>query len=307
VGPLNHDSPAAIRAVLERRGLGLKKRWGQNFLVNRGVRERIVGLLSAPAGGLAWEIGPGLGSMTGLLLDRGARVVAFEVDHGIARFLREEELAGREGFTLVEGDFLRTWREALAAHGVPAVVLGNLPYRSASLMIADLVTGGLRPARAVFTVQRELAERLTAAPGAKSYSSFTVLCGTCFSIEGRGDLKPGSFWPAPEVVSSIVEMRLPMPLGRPRELTGDALVAARRKTIRNIAGGIGPAEAGAGGGPRGRAGARPNVRGDRQMIAASPRRHRPVELLDTAASRGSLRRERHMEAGSPAIIFASAA
>ncbi len=168
MGSLNHDSPVEIRAVLERRGIGLKKRWGQNFLVNRGARERLVGLLDAPPGALAWEIGPGLGAMTGLLLDRGIRVVAFEVDHGIARFLREEELADREGFTLVEGDFLRTWRDALAAYGVPDVVLGNLPYRSASLMIADLVTGNLRPSRAVFTVQRELADRLTAAPGAKT-------------------------------------------------------------------------------------------------------------------------------------------
>ena len=238
MGTLNHDSPAQIRAVLERRGIGLKKRWGQNFLVNRGARERLIDLLDASPGSLAWEIGPGLGAMTGLLLDRGARVVAFEVDHGIARYLREEELTGREGLTLVEGDFLRTWRDALASLGVPEVVLGNLPYRSASLMIVELVTGGLRPARAVFTVQRELADRLTASPGAKTYSSFTVLCGSCFSIEGRGDLKPGSFWPAPEVVSSIVEMR-----PRADAPTGDelamlsrvtrALFAARRKTLRN--------------------------------------------------------------------------
>jgi 16S rRNA (adenine1518-N6/adenine1519-N6)-dimethyltransferase len=240
MGALNHDSATEIRAVLERRGIGLKKRWGQNFLVNRGARERIVDLMAATAGSLAWEIGPGLGSMTGMLLDRGARVVAFEVDHGIARFLREEELEGREGFTLVEGDFLRTWRDALAAHGVPEVILGNLPYRSASLMIVDMVTGGLRPSRAVFTVQRELADRLTAVPGVKSYSSFTVLCGTCFSIEGRGDLKPGSFWPAPEVVSSIVEMRPRVGAPTVAEVAmvsrvTRALFASRRKTIRNNA------------------------------------------------------------------------
>ncbi len=83
--------------------------------------------------------------MTGLLLARGVRVVAFEVDHGLAHFLVEEELAGIGGFTLVEGDFLRTWREALERHGPPETVLGNLPYRSASLMIAEMVTGGLRP------------------------------------------------------------------------------------------------------------------------------------------------------------------
>jgi 16S rRNA (adenine1518-N6/adenine1519-N6)-dimethyltransferase len=240
VGTLNHDSPAEIREVLARRGIGLKKRWGQNFLVNRGARERLVSLLDPRPGSLAWEIGPGLGAMTGLLLERGARVVAFEVDHGIARFLREEELVGLDGFTLVEGDFLRTWREALGRHGPPEVVLGNLPYRSASLMIAEMVTGGLRPNRSVFTVQRELAERLTAVPGTKSYSSFTVLCGSSFRIVGRGVLQPGSFWPAPEVVSSVVELlpREGAPSGPELEMLSRvtrALFAARRKTIRNNA------------------------------------------------------------------------
>ena len=238
MGSLNHDSPAEIRAVLERRSIGLKKRWGQNFLVNRGARERLVSLLDPPPGGLAWEIGPGLGAMTGLLLGRGARVVAFEVDHRISRFLLEEELAGAGDFTLVEGDFLRTWRGALEAHGLPDVVLGNLPYRSASLMIAEIVTGGLRPLRSIFTVQRELAERLTAVPRTKSYSSFSILCGSCFRILERGDLQPGSFWPAPEVVSSVIELR-PLegaPSGPELEMLSRvtrALFAARRKTIRN--------------------------------------------------------------------------
>jgi 16S rRNA (adenine1518-N6/adenine1519-N6)-dimethyltransferase len=240
VGTLNHDSPVEIREVLARRGIALKKRWGQNFLVNRGARERLVSLLDPRRGGLAWEIGPGLGAMTGLLLGRGARVVAFEVDHGIARFLREEELAGFSAFTLIEGDFLRTWREALEQYGQPEVVLGNLPYRSASLMIAEMVTGELRPGRSVFTVQRELAERLIAVPGTKSYSSFTILCGSCFRIVGRGDLQPGSFWPAPEVVSSVVELlpREDAPSGPELEMLSRvtrALFAARRKTIRNNA------------------------------------------------------------------------
>jgi 16S rRNA (adenine1518-N6/adenine1519-N6)-dimethyltransferase len=240
MGSLNHDSPSEIRAVLERRGIGLKKRWGQNFLVNRGARERLVSLLDPRPGSIAWEIGPGLGAMTGLLLARGVRVVAFEVDHGLAHFLIEEELAGSSGLTLVEGDFLRTWRAALDRHGPPEAVLGNLPYRSASIMIADMVTGGLRPIRSVFTVQRELAERLTASPGTKSYSSFTVLCGSCFRIIARGDLQPGSFWPAPEVVSSVVEL-MPLagaPSGSELEMLSRltrALFAARRKTIRNNA------------------------------------------------------------------------
>jgi 16S rRNA (adenine1518-N6/adenine1519-N6)-dimethyltransferase len=240
VSALNHDSPSEIRAVLERRGIALKKRWGQNFLVNRGARERLVSLLDPQPGALCWEIGPGLGAMTGLLLDRGVRVVAFEVDHGIARYLQEEQFPAATGLSLIEGDFLRTWRDTLERSGAPDAVFGNLPYRSASLMIADMVSGGLRPRCSVFTVQRELADRLTAVAGTKSYSSFSVLCASCFRISNRGDLQPGSFWPAPEVVSSIVELR-PIEGGAtgPQLLmlsrVSRALFAARRKTIRNNA------------------------------------------------------------------------
>jgi 16S rRNA (adenine1518-N6/adenine1519-N6)-dimethyltransferase len=105
-------------------------------------------------------------------------------------------------------------------------------------MIADLVEGGLRPEVMVFTVQRELADRMCSQPGAKSYSSFSVLCQSCFQVSGRGDLKPGSFYPIPEVVSTIVEMRprREAPKGRTLALLSElarGLFASRRKTIRN--------------------------------------------------------------------------
>jgi 16S rRNA (adenine1518-N6/adenine1519-N6)-dimethyltransferase len=237
---MNPDSPADIRALLEERGLALKKRWGQNFLVNRGARERLVTLLAPEPGDTVWEIGPGLGSMTALLAPRVARLFAFEVDHGLCRYLTES-LSDHSNFTLVAGDFLETWKETAVTRGAPERILGNLPYRSASLMIADIVEGGIRPRSMVLTVQRELAQRMTSGPGEKSYSSFSVLCQSCYSVQGRGDLKPGSFYPVPEVVSSIVEMKR-----RDDALTGAearalssllrGLFAARRKTLRNNVG-----------------------------------------------------------------------
>lgn len=218
---MNHDSPADIRALLEQRGLALKKRWGQNFLVNRGARERLVSLLAPRETDTVWEVGPGLGSMTALMAPRVARLFAFEVDHGLCRYL-EETLSTQPSFSLVAGDFLETWRTIFAAHGSPDCVLGNLPYRSASLMIADMIEGGLRPRTLVLTVQRELAQRMASLPGEKSYSSFSVLCQCCYTVKSRGDLKPGSFYPVPEVVSSVVEM----------SLRGDALSAAEASTLR---------------------------------------------------------------------------
>ncbi len=187
---MNPDSPAEIRAALEERGLALKKRWGQNFLVNRGARERLVSLLELKGSETVWEIGPGLGSMTGLLLERAKEVRAFEMDRGLCRFLLET-FAGTPAFKLVQGDFLESWRNAVAEHGPPDRLLGNLPYRTASLMIGDLIEGGLRPRVVVVTVQRELAERMASGPGTKSYSSFSVLCQSSFHVIDRGDLQPG--------------------------------------------------------------------------------------------------------------------
>jgi len=234
---VNHDSPSEIRAELQRRGLALKKRWGQNFLINRGARESLVTWLSPTAGECVWEIGPGLGAMTELILMTGARCVAFEIDRGLCRYL--EELFGqRTGFTLVPGDFVGTWREALQAHGPPGLLLGNLPYRSASLMVAEVIEGGLRPRRAVLTVQREAADRMCSKPGLKSYSSFSVLCQAVFKTRILCDLKPGSFYPSPNVTSTVVELvpRDDAPPGASIGILGAlarCLFSARRKTIRN--------------------------------------------------------------------------
>ena len=243
---MNPDSPAEIRAVLEERGLALKKRWGQNFLINRGARERLVSLLELRQDETIWEIGPGLGSMTASLVKMVSRLVAFEVDRGLCRFLTDT-FGGEPAFTLVPGDFLETWTPAVSEYGPPDRLLGNLPYRSASLMIGNLIEEGLRPQVMVFTVQRELADRMASAPGTKSYSSFSVLCQTCFHVTDRGDLRPGSFYPVPDVVSSIIEMRprKDAPDGRTlRALSAlcRGLFSSRRKTIRNnlASGRLGP-------------------------------------------------------------------
>lgn len=234
---MNFDSPAEIRALLEERGLALKKRWGQNFLVNRGARQRLVEILAPLSNETVWEIGPGLGAMTELLARSAGRVFAFEVDRGLCRFL-EETLVNLRSLTLVQGDFLDTWSATLRHQGAPDRILGNLPYRSASLMISTLVESGLRPRRMVFTVQRELADRMASAPGQKSFSSFSVLCQACFTVAGRGDLQPGSFFPVPDVVSSIVEMT-PVPSApageelRRLSALSRSFFSSRRKTIRN--------------------------------------------------------------------------
>ena len=225
----------------------MSKRFGQNFLVNRGAREKIMATLGATAGDRVWEIGPGIGSMTAMSLDAGLAISAFEIDHGFARLL-ERVFGAEPGFRLVEGDFLDTWRAELEARGLPDFIFGNLPYNAAAAIIAALLESGTLPPRMVFTVQREAALRMTAKPDTKDYSSFTVLCASSCKVRLAFDLGGGSFWPQPRVTSSVVVLEaLPRHLV-PEDRAGFTSFvrhsfASRRKTLRNNLKAAGWAEA----------------------------------------------------------------
>lgn len=234
---MNHNSPAEVRAALRRLGVEPKKRWGQNFMLNPRTRAKLVDTLAPRAGDTVWEIGPGLGAVTGELAPRCARLVLFEIDHGLIRHLREE-LAGQPQVAIVAGDFLRTWRQARAEHGPPSRIVGNLPYRCSAAIIAALVQHDAIGVNCVFTVQRELAERLTARPGTRNYSSLSVLCQCLSDVAEHGELAPGTFYPAPEVTSAVIELRAGS--GRRRVSNRPVLFAlirtafrTRRKTLRN--------------------------------------------------------------------------
>ncbi len=241
---LNYDSPTSVRRALEKLGIRLQKRWGQNFLINKGARQRIVSLIDPKPEETVWEVGPGLGSLTELLLPQVARLLAFEIDRGLIRFL-EENFQKEKNFVLVQGDVLKTWRSQIKEHGLPAKIAGNLPYSSASALIADLAEERILVERLVFTVQRELAKRMTARPGSKNYSSFSVLCQSVYKIEECMVLKPNSFLPAPEVFSTVVVMS---PKKEVRRIDDwgfflrllRILFRSRRKMIRNnlLAGGL---------------------------------------------------------------------
>ena len=241
---LNYNSPTEILRVLEQLGVRLQKRWGQSFLVNRGAREVIVSLVDPEAEDNVWEIGPGLGTLTALLLPKVRSVAAFEIDRGLVTYLREN-FGNWNNFALVTGDVLKTWRSYLREHGTPNKIVGNLPYSCASALIAALAENRVLAEKLVFTVQRELAERMRAKPGNKNYSSFSVLCQTVYRISERMQLKPGSFFPAPEVYSTVVVLE-------PNREVEDVpdwsfflaclrmLFQSRRKPMRNnlLAGGI---------------------------------------------------------------------
>lgn len=233
---MNYQSPSEIRKVLAELGLRLQKRWGQNFLVNAGARDKLIELLEPGAEDVVWEIGPGLGVLTEPLLARVRRLVVFEIDRGLIGYL-QREFGAHPAFVLVAGDALKLWGQRFQQEP-PQAIIGNLPYSSASALIGAFAEQRLDVPRLVFTVQRELARRMSAAPGEKNYSSFSVLCQSAFEVRSCFELKPGSFFPAPEVVSTVVTLR-PRPSPLPAEqwdfyrAVVRGLFRSRRKTIRN--------------------------------------------------------------------------
>ena len=198
---LNYNAPACLRAFLDANGLGMRKKFGQNFLINPRIRQALVDALEAGSGGTVWEIGPGLGAMTRLLLDKGLLVRAFEIDPGFASALRRI-FAADSGFTLVEGDVMKTWR--LQALTAAPYLLGNLPYNIAAALLADFIEQGRRFRRMVVTVQREVARRMAARPGSADYSSFSVLCALAYTVKPLMVIQGASFYPRPNVDSQGV-------------------------------------------------------------------------------------------------------
>ena len=229
---LNYNSAAALRAFLDENGMGMRKKFGQNFLINPGVRTALVNALEAEAGESVWEIGPGLGAMTCLLLEKGFSVRAFEIDPGFARILRAL-FSGSRNFSLVEGDVLKTWPNESAS----PYLLGNLPYNIAAVLLAGFIERRRFFKRIVVTVQREVARRMAAVPGSADYSSLSVLCASVYHVKPLMVIKGASFYPQPHVDSQAVLLKLKDDAGAYRPACLYPLVrqlfSSRRKTIKN--------------------------------------------------------------------------
>jgi 16S rRNA (adenine1518-N6/adenine1519-N6)-dimethyltransferase len=211
----------------------MRKQFGQNFLINPAARLKLLDALELQPGDRIWEVGPGLGAMTAGLLERGARVRAFEIDRGFIKAL-EEFFGDTAAFALVPGDVLKTWPDAEPA----PYFLGNLPYNIAAALLADFIEKDRFFTRMVFTVQREVARRMAAKPGSADYSSLSVLCASTYTISPLMVLKGASFYPAPKVDSQGIRFDLRTdidPSGYPPAFKPlvRSLFSARRKTIKN--------------------------------------------------------------------------
>jgi 16S rRNA (adenine1518-N6/adenine1519-N6)-dimethyltransferase len=229
----DYNSAASLRSFLDKLNLGMRKKYGQNFLINPEARNKLLDALGINAGEEVWEIGPGLGAMTKGLLDHGAKVTAFEIDPAFSNILREF-FKEYDNFSLIEGDVLKTWQNVPRENKI--YLLGNLPYNIAATLLGDFIEKKCFFGRIIVTVQKETAQRMTARPGTKDYSSFTVLCSSVYKITPLMILRGSSFFPVPHVDSQAVRLdlledrqeysRLFYPLVR-------GLFSSRRKTLQN--------------------------------------------------------------------------
>lgn len=229
----------ATRELLEEFGLATKHRLGQNFLVDNHVIERICELAELDASERVLEVGPGIGTLTLALLQEAARVVSIEADAELEPVL-DAHAVDYGNFSYIMGDALKVTPAAIAtaAGGDPTVFVANLPYNVAATIILQFFETMPSLKRAVVMVQKEVADRIAATPGNKTYGGYTAKLALYGEVTGRFEVPPRCFMPAPHVDSAVVRIdRVDGVAGGidPHEVVRviDAAFAQRRKTIRN--------------------------------------------------------------------------
>ena len=184
-----------------------RKRFGQHFLADQNIAERIVALVQPLPGDLVLEIGPGRGVLTQRLVARGGRLVAVEIDRDLVAYLRQR-LASPD-FRLIEGDILDLdLAQLLREEGRERLlVVGNLPYNITAPLLFGMLEQADHIRSAVLMVQQEVARRLAARPGTKDYSLLTVLLSLRAQVHTRIQVAPGAFRPVPKVHSTVIEVQ----------------------------------------------------------------------------------------------------
>jgi len=220
-----------------------RKRFGQNFLHDPGVIQRIVAAIAPQAGERIVEIGPGRGAITRKLLRASGALDAVELDRDLIAAL-PQLCAGEGRLRLFNGDALKFDFCRLAAEGERLRIVGNLPYNVSTPLLFHLLQQAWCIQDMHFMLQREVVDRMVSGPGSKHYGRLSVMLQIACEVQRLFDIGPGAFHPPPKVESSFVRL---CPLGKPRfpiqdperfhQLVRQAF-SQRRKTLRNTLRGL---------------------------------------------------------------------
>ena len=203
-----------IRQLLSSAGIRPNRRLGQHFLIDLNLMKLLVDSANIQKDDVVLEVGCGTGSMTGLLAQKAGRVIAVELDRNLAE-IAEKQLADAKNIQLINTDILeskhkfnQTVSDALALareqHRGRLLLVSNLPYDVASSLMMNLVTGPTVADAMYVTIQKEVADRMTAAPGSGNYGILSIFLGATGEVKSIRTLKPSVFWPRPKVDSAMV-------------------------------------------------------------------------------------------------------
>jgi len=229
-----------IKELARRYNLSISpRRMGQNFLVDPRQLERIAHTVGATAGDKVLEIGAGLGALTEQLLATGATLYAVEKDAKFTKVLGER-FPDSKNLQVIHSDILELDLAAYAqAEPKSLIVVGNLPFSMTSPILEFLLKQRQWVKRAVFTIQKEVAQRIVAKPGTKAYSSLTMLTHVAFEPSLVFTIPPNCFYPQPKVTSAVIQLdAIPEPIVPPDEEEGvlklvRLIFTHRRKTLLN--------------------------------------------------------------------------
>lgn len=215
-----------------------RKRFSQNFLHDAHWRARIVQAVAPQPGERIVEIGPGLAALTAPLVEAAGHLTAVEIDRDLAAGLRERFNA--QQLTLIEGDALALdWPALAQTDPRPLRIVGNLPYNISTPLLFALLPVAHHVRDQHFMLQKEVVDRMAAAPGGADYGRLSVMLQLRYEVRRLFDVPPGAFHPVPRVMSSVVRL-VPLPAAELPwvDLTVFARVVTaafgqRRKTLRN--------------------------------------------------------------------------
>ncbi len=203
--PADVFNPVVIQSILRRYRMRPARERGQNFLVRRELLDDTLRVAELPERATVLEIGPGLGALTGRLLDTAERVVAVELDRRLARFL-QDRFRNHPKLTVVQDDIRTVYLERLGLEEGQYSLVSNLPYQITSLVLRNFLSLSPRPSRLTLVLQKEVAERLVAPVGEKSVLAIsTEFYGY---VELHRTIPPEAFWPRPEVSSALITIRV---------------------------------------------------------------------------------------------------
>ncbi len=238
------SNPRVTIETIQKHNFSFQKRFGQNFLIDAHVLNRIVEAAAVTKEDCVVEIGPGIGTMTQYLAEAAREVIAVEIDDALIPIL-QETLAPYDNVTVIHGDILKTDLSAIAREkneGRPLKIVANLPYYITTPIVMGIFESHVPVSSITVMVQKEVAERMQAGPGTKDYGALSLAVQFYANAHIAANVPPNCFMPRPNVGSAVIHLDLegkePTPVKNEKALFTliRAAFGQRRKTLVNAVG-----------------------------------------------------------------------